>query len=353
MNEDLKEYYEILCGNDYPDFIDKYLDLPEFERISHIGQFCGCDYTALFNIKFWYNRKNHSIVTALMTWHFTKDKKQALAALFHDLGTPVFSHCIDYVLGDYEQQESSEKDVYEIITSSQTILDYLIIDGVRVEDIKDINAFPIVENSKPKICVDRLDGVFMTCFVWCPIWNMNDIRKIYNDIIVLEENGIPEIGFKTKETAEKFFDGVFHYSIVLQQNEDKYAMMYIADVIKKAIHLGHIAFEDLYTKKESEIVAILQKNIPSWNTFTKVSHIVRTDEVPENYYVSFNAKKRYVVPLCLHNNKSVRLNQISSKCQKLLDEYLNYEDAKYAYAEEIVKIDEIISYAKEKRLIKD
>ncbi len=36
-----------------------------------------------------------------MTWHFTHDKKETIAVLLHDVGTPCFAHCIDYVFGDY------------------------------------------------------------------------------------------------------------------------------------------------------------------------------------------------------------------------------------------------------------
>ena len=118
QNEEIKKYYNILCNGNYPSFINKYLKVKELERLKEIGQFCGCDYNKLYNIKYWYSRYDHSIAVALMTWNFTKDKTQTIAALFHDLGTPAFSHCIDYLFGDSVKQESSEKSVFEIINKS-------------------------------------------------------------------------------------------------------------------------------------------------------------------------------------------------------------------------------------------
>ena len=39
-----------------------------------------------------YSILEHSVGVALITWHFTRDKKQTLAALFHDISSPAFKH---------------------------------------------------------------------------------------------------------------------------------------------------------------------------------------------------------------------------------------------------------------------
>ena len=46
---------------------------------------------------------------------FYYDKKKTIMALLHDIGTPCFAHCIDFVFNDYTSQESSEKSIIEII----------------------------------------------------------------------------------------------------------------------------------------------------------------------------------------------------------------------------------------------
>jgi len=107
----MEDYLKLFIDKDYPYFLDKYLHTKTLERIKHVTQFCGCDYTKLYNIRFSYTRYDHSLVVAHMTWHFTKDKTSTIAALLHDAGTPCFAHCIDYVFGDYITQESSEKDI--------------------------------------------------------------------------------------------------------------------------------------------------------------------------------------------------------------------------------------------------
>lgn len=48
--------------------------------------------------------------------------KQTLAGLFHDIATPVFKHCIDFMNGDSETQESTEEKTSDIIRNSSKIM---------------------------------------------------------------------------------------------------------------------------------------------------------------------------------------------------------------------------------------
>ena len=91
----MDEYLNIFIDKEYPTFIDKYLNTKTLNRLKNITQFCGCDYTKLYSPKFLYTRFNHSLVVAHMTWHFTHQKDETIAALLHDVGTPCFAHCID------------------------------------------------------------------------------------------------------------------------------------------------------------------------------------------------------------------------------------------------------------------
>lgn len=338
-NKEIDGYFNIFCKGDYPCFIDKYINTVEMQRLAYVGQFCGCDYTKIHNIKYWYTRLDHSIVAALMTWNFTKDKTQTLMALFHDLGTPAFSHSIDYVMGDTINQESSEIDVFTIINNSKEIQNYLKEDNINIGDLKEPEKYPVVENTKPKLCVDRLDGVLHTCLIWQQYWDLSTVKKVYDDMTVLtNETGEPEIGFQNQDIAELFFDGVFKYSIELQKNEDKYAMQFIADIIKDMINNGNLKIKDLYELKEENIVSMMANQYEEFSYFSSAEKIERTDEIPSGYYyVSLDAKKRYVIPICVNGNKIERLNAFSDKCKVQLEEYLNFADSKYAYVKTIKK----------------
>ena len=89
LNETIKEYFKVL-SDEIPDFLYDYINTPAMQRIGKIGCGCGTDYTKIFNNKFFYSNLDHSIGVALIIWNFTKDKKQTIAGLFHDISTPVF-----------------------------------------------------------------------------------------------------------------------------------------------------------------------------------------------------------------------------------------------------------------------
>lgn len=63
---------------------------------------------------------------------FTHNKKQTLAGLFHDIATPVFKHCVDFLNGDYMKQESTEDLTTEIIKKSPEIMNLLKRDNIDI-----------------------------------------------------------------------------------------------------------------------------------------------------------------------------------------------------------------------------
>lgn len=333
----MNQYLNIFIDNDYPEFIDKYLTTNTLTRLKHITQFCGCDYTKLYSPLFKYTRFDHSVVVAHMTWHFTHDKKETIMALLHDIGTPCFAHCIDYVFGDYLNQESSEKGIIEIISKDKKIQDFLKEDNLSIEDLDNYSNFYILENKSPKLCTDRLDGVLHTCYVWLHTHSLERIKEVYDNITILEnEEGNPEIGFKDIKIAEKFVSMVYNYAKELQGNIDKYVMKYISEMVKLSFERKIISLEDLYAKKEEEICNIFAKNFLSWKKFNNASSLVKTDILPENrFYISFETKKRNTIPLIHTTDGDKRIIEVSNTSKNIYDELNRYKDSTYAYVEEI------------------
>ena len=335
----MKDYLNLFIDKDYPHFLDKYLETKTLKRLKYITQFCGCDYTNLFSPRFLYTRYDHSLVVAHMTWHFSHNKTETIAALLHDIGTPCFAHCIDYVFGDYLSQESSEKNIIDMIKKDSKLLNYLKEDNITLEELNDLTKYPILENSSPKLCTDRLDGVLHTCYIWLHTHSLKEIKEVYDNIIVLtNEEGNPEIGFNDQQVAEKFTSMVFIYAKELQGNTDKYVMKYISEIVKLAASKKLIALEDLYNKKEREIVDIFSSNFPSWKKFNQATLLNRTEKEPSNFYISFNTKKRNTIPIVKTPDGNKRINNISQKSNNIYLTLEKYHDTKYAYIESIDKI---------------
>ena len=77
-----------------PDYILKYSEIPAMQRLKNIDMNCGVEKTnlPLFKNIQPYSRFIHSLRVACIIHHFTDDKKQALAGLFHDFNTSIFTY---------------------------------------------------------------------------------------------------------------------------------------------------------------------------------------------------------------------------------------------------------------------
>ena len=83
---------EIIYQKDYPDFINPYLKSESMQRLKGVDMNCGLQFTshAGFSSYGSYSRYEHSVGVACIVWHFTHDKKQTLAGLFHDITSRIF-----------------------------------------------------------------------------------------------------------------------------------------------------------------------------------------------------------------------------------------------------------------------
>lgn len=208
LDTTIKEYFSIL-SDEIPDFLLEYIETPEMQKQAGISVSCGGYYTKIFekNNMLWYSSLDHSIAVSLIVWHFTKDKKQTLAGLFHDIATPAFQHCIDFMNGDYEKQESTEELTTQIIKNSKEIMSLLDRDGIKIEEVDDYHIYPIADNDTPMLSADRLEYTFSNGLgVKRKVWDLKEVKEIYENIeSQTNEENIPELGFKdSRKVCKKY-----------------------------------------------------------------------------------------------------------------------------------------------------
>ena len=255
----LEYYLKQLDYENKPQFLDKYLKSPSLLRLKKVGYFCGMDYASksIYDFSEYISRYDHSLTVALLTYKLTKDKVQTLSALFHDIATPCFSHVIDYMNKDYTNQESTEEYTERIIKEDVYLLECLKEDNIDIEDIIDFKKYPVVDNKRPKVCTDRIDGVILTGACWTKNITLDDIYNIVNDMyIVINEDNEQEIGFTNEDTVEKIINISKSIDVYCHSNEDNYMMNLLADITKKAIDNEYIKYDDLYQLNEEEILEI-------------------------------------------------------------------------------------------------
>lgn len=339
LSEGIREYFKILSP-DFPEWLLEYIDTPEMQKQGGISVTCGTIYSKMYD-QMWYSSLDHSVAVSLIIWHFTKDKKQTLSGLFHDIATPVFKHSIDFMNGDYEKQESTEELTTKIIKESKEIMKLLERDNIKVEEIDNYHMYPIADNDTPQLSSDRLEYTLSNGLgVTEKIWSLDEVREIYNDIeIQKNEEGIEELGFKNKEIAEKFVHTMSMLSSLYIRAKTKYSMQLLADIMKKMFEKNLISKEDLYHLSEKEMIEKIEnctednisKHFKKWReaTNTNESDIAVLDK----YCVHIEKVKiRYINPLVrCGEEKFIRINQISDVAKKDIERALNFKTKKYVY----------------------
>ena len=250
----LERYQKILCPA-FPDFLKKYLSLKILERLKGIGLLCGTDWTPLFHNRFYYSRYDHSLNCALIVWNWTHDKKKTLAALFHDISTPAFSHVIDFKNGDALTQESTEDKNAAMILADKDLAAALAQDGLAASDVCDYHKFSICDNEVPQLSADRLEYMFPSGAALEGWFSLRAVKRFYADLFVAkDERGRDEFSFKTKKIALDYFRRILKIGYFLQRNKDKIAMELMARVVDAAIKCGALREEELWLLSEREII---------------------------------------------------------------------------------------------------
>ena len=329
LNDEVREYFSILSP-EFPEWLLEYIDTPEMERIGKISMSCGTDYSKCFNVRYWYSNLDHSVGVALIIWHFTHDKKQTLAGLFHDIATPVFKHCIDFMNGDTEKQESTEERTSDIIKNSSKIMSLLDRDGIKLEEVDDYKIYPIADNDTPKLSADRFEYTFSSGLTFHRVWELDKIKKIYNNVIVARnEDGIAELAFKDKIICEEYIDIISKLWPEWVSDKDRTVMQFLADMCKSMNNAGYLTIDDLYTYSEQDIINRIlnceDKYLSNSFRLFQNADTVYNSSVPikEKYCINLKSKVRYVVPLVQTKNGNVRINKISDKANNKINEYLN------------------------------
>ena len=269
-----------------------------------------------------------------MIWHFTHDKKQTLAGLFHDIATPVFKHCVDFMNGDHLIQESTEDLTKEMIAESPEISCLLKRDGILISEVVDYHLYPIADNNTPKLSADRLEYSLVNMLFAYGVADLVEIREIYEDILVqTDENGVEELGFQTKKIARKFIKLTSQLSIFYREDRTRYSMQFLADILKKMSESGRISVADFYQMKESEVIEMILTSDYSdaflaWQKAKKIKKAKSFEQCPDGVYVvNCQAKVRYIDPLW----QGERMSKACKIAKGYIEKNLAYKMEGYLY----------------------
>lgn len=317
------EHYR-LYHEDIPEIIADFAAVPEMQRLRGVGMNCGCEYTAfpMFAGLQPYSRFDHSMGAALIVWHFTHDPAQAVAALLHDIATPVFAHVIDFLRGDHLTQEATEEGTAEMIAASEAIQQRLRRHGLTTDDVSDYHRYPIADNDTPRLSADRLEYTIGNVINY-GICSSDEAACFYHNLTVAaNEDGQPELVFRTEETARRFARAALACSRIYVADADRYAMQMLAECLRDAIACGAIACDDLHATEPEIIDKLLNHDAcrERWLAFRHL-HAMQKSDRPDDHpgWRQIPAKKRFIDPYVMHTG---RISALDAAVRTELDAFL-------------------------------
>lgn len=320
MDQLWKIYYQ-----EMPGFIKALIQTPSMQRLKDIGMNCGVEYTnfAFFQNIIPYSRYEHSIGVSLIVYHFTHDKKQTVAGLLHDIATPVFAHTIDFYHQDHLKQESTEFDTKKIIEQDQLLVSLLKEYDLTIEEVCNYHLYSLCDNDSPQLSADRLEYTLgnMYSYGFC---TLKEIQNIFNDLKVNDLQN--EIIFKHEEIAHFFTKKMLQCSHVYVMDEDRYAMEYLAYLIKKGIE-KNVVFERDFYLKEKEFIDMLKKDQEIkklWKNYQKLNKVEQGKNT-DYFCVKVFVKRRYIDAYVENKGRISTINQhINKEIQQFLQLDFNY-----------------------------
>ena len=293
--DELQKYF-----GEIPEFLKKYLHLKIMERLKDVGMLCGIDY-ASHNYKyfeFYVSRYDHSFGTAMTVWKLTHDEKSTLAALFHDISTPVFSHVIDFLNGDYVNQESTEEMTDVVLDSSVDFKEYIKRDGFTLSEIANFKNYSIVDLDRPKMCADRLNNVMTVGMGWIGSLELTGAKYIVDHISTeINEDNEVELSFTDSKAAEIYINTNDSVNDRLALPEDDFLTDLLVKIVRRCVVNKYVSYEQLFFLTETQMFNIIKEycKIDSelremYTTFTTIKDIPIID-------VGHDLKLRKVNPL--------------------------------------------------------
>lgn len=287
------------------------------QRLKDVGMNCGLEYTKFSKFAgiYGYSRYTHSLGVAKIVWRFSHDEKQTLAALYHDIATPCFAHVVDFLNGDYVNQESTEDLTSFIIKGDGDIQSLLRELGLTTEDVDDYHRFPIADTSSPSLSADRIEYTFSNSLNLLKL-EAEKLEKIYVHL-VLNSQGLLE--FDDYDCALSFGRFSLRCGAIYCCDEDRYSMEVLSRLLSRAIKEGAIERKDLMGREPVLIRKLMSSSLKQeWINYTEMAALEFADSPKSDKWLKVDAKKRYIDPAL----NGVALTQLNEEFASEVAEFL-------------------------------
>lgn len=292
------KFNDELYGEYYvDDVIYEIINTKIFKRLKNIYQ-SGGGYLVndLWNV----NRQEHSIGTMILSLKFGGNIEEQIRALLHDISHTAFSHVIDYILKN-ENEDYHEK-IQKNFLNDEELLSILRKYNLNIKRIM-LKNYSFLDDELPELSFDRIDYTLRDLFRQKRI-SHKDVREIVNNLAVYQN----KLCFNSLEIG-KWFQKLYFQEVVeyFQDPLNMYINTMLSNLLASALNEKIIQLQDFNFTDEYII-----KKINSSSKKKELEDIINKKKFDEFLLLEekIKVKKRYIDPYILVNNEIKRISEI-------------------------------------------
>ena len=276
-------------------------------------------------------RYEHSVGVLLLVKMLGGSIEEQIAALLHDVSHTAFSHIVDHVLE--EQDEDYHEQIFMDVIESSDIPSILQKYGYDYRMIKKWEQWTLLEQPLPNLCADRIDYTLRDLYTYGMI-SKQEVSSFLEGVTV--HNG--QICLRSMQAAEWFTEAYYKETIDFFLHPlNSYGYYIVTKVLKEALQKDIIHLSDFST--DDETVLHLLRNCGDCVIDKLLSSLhskVVLEESDAEYDICYKGgKERLIDPLIYINGKAQRasvvspfVNRCNEKAKKRLKQniYLKIKD---------------------------
>ncbi|MFC4402713.1 HD domain-containing protein [Gracilibacillus xinjiangensis] len=288
------------------------------QRLKGIHQ-GGASY--LVNRKWNVTRYDHSIGVMLLIRKLGGTVEEQIAGLLHDVSHTAFSHIIDFVIENKE--EDYHEKIYSSVVENSEIPTILAKYNYNYEDILyDDTKWSLLEQPAPELCADRVDYTLRDMYVYGNI-SLDEVNRFLENLTVvkgkmyLQNIEIAEWFVKTyyKEVIDFFMDPLNTYGYDI-----------LSKTLKLSLEKNLLNLNDFLGKDEELIIKIRSSEDKELvDLLSKLDPNVQVKEDRENYHLHRKNKLRMIDPSVFKDGELMPVSELSEKVRVMSN--LAYEKA--------------------------
>ena len=261
-------------------------------------------------------RYDHSVGAMMLVNRLGGSLEEQIAALLHDVSHTAFSHVIDYVLE--QKEENYHEMIYEQIVTQSSIPHILTSAVLNWRDILlDESQWTLLEQQAPHLCADRVDYTLRDLYV-CGEITLQEVHTFLDQLVVF--NG--QMACSNLSAAEWFVDAYYREVIGFFMNPlNMFGNYQLTKIIKLALQKDILSIED-FLKQDEDVVRLL-KNAGDSSIEAMLAALFNSKAergTASCHDVHETTKMRWVDPLVIGSDGAAPVSQLSLTAKRVIEE---------------------------------